>query len=225
MAGFICSPSIPRPHVGAAAKAAFTAHPMKGMWLCARKVPLAAPAVSLIIGATAMTWSFSTSFCALVKLVCGLKPSSSTPRNLILRPSRPPDLLKRVIPASKPRATPAEMARSPSPPTMIGAGLPAAPAPAPVATSEPEATHRPIDNARNRRIRPPHCPPGQDSGEVPRIGDAGGRSLVVLHELNQVAVEVLYVGHGDRPSLEAARRHDRLRARSHGLVVERLTIV
>ena len=124
MAGFIWSPSIPKPHWGAAANAAFTAHPMNGVWLWARNVPVAEPAVSLIIGATAITWSFSTSFCALVRLVCALNPSSRTPRNLILRPSRPPDLLKRTIPASKPCATPAAMARSPSPPTTIGAGLP-----------------------------------------------------------------------------------------------------
>src|ERR1700677_359377 len=61
--------------------------------------------------------------------------------------------------------------------------------------------------------------------EVPRIWHARRCALVVLHELHQVTVKILHVGHRHWPALEPTRRRHRFAPRGNRLVVQRHAIV
>src|ERR1700677_2647573 len=61
--------------------------------------------------------------------------------------------------------------------------------------------------------------------EVPRIRHARRCALVVLHELHQIAVKILHVGHRHRPALEPTRGRHRFAPRGNRLVVQRYAIV
>ena len=108
-----------------------------------------------------------------------------------------------------------------------------------------------VDRARRRCRRRPRCMPSSvkrstsawpmppraagDDRDLARellhaayvpSGRARPRAaVVVLHELDEVAVEVLHVRHRDRPAVEVRRLHHRLAARGDGRVVERLHVV
>ena len=100
-----------------------------------------------------------------------------------------------------------------------------------------DRAHALVGEALDQRAADASRAPGDDrdlAGEILhattftrglRVGHAVGRRVVVLHELDEVAVEVLHVRHGHRPPVEVRRLHHRLAAGGDRRVVERLHVV